>query len=80
METSTKILDYLKENGVNVDPAAGPDAPLGLDSLNIVKLVSFLEQDFEVSIDDEELVPENFGTLGQVVGLVEKKKVSESVS
>lgn len=45
-----------------------------LDSLGIFQLVSFLEDEFGVEIDDEELVPEHFGTLGSIAGLVNAKR------
>lgn len=34
-----------------------------VDSLGILDLVTFLDQRFEISISDEELVPENFATI-----------------
>ncbi|MGH9487363.1 MAG: acyl carrier protein [Terriglobales bacterium] len=43
-----------------------PDAPLFealLDSTSILALVSRLEQEFQVQIEDHELVPANFSTL-----------------
>lgn len=45
-----------------------------VDSLGLFTLVSFVEQQFGVQVGDEELVPENFGTIGAIAGLVEKKR------
>ena len=45
-----------------------------LDSLGLFQLVAYLEGEFGVEIDDEELVPENFGTVSSVTRLVEKKR------
>ena len=45
-----------------------------LDSLGILDLVHFLEQEFSVQIIDEELVPENFESLSAVCEFVLKKK------
>jgi acyl carrier protein len=47
-----------------------------VDSLGIFHLVSFLESEFGVDIGDEELVPENFGTIGAIARLVETKRAS----
>jgi len=47
-----------------------------LDSLGILDLVQFLEQEFSLQISDDELVPENFQSLGAVVNFVEKKTSS----
>jgi acyl carrier protein len=34
-----------------------------LDSLSVLKLVLYLEEEFHISMDDFELVPENFNTV-----------------
>jgi acyl carrier protein len=44
-----------------------------LDSLGILDVVSFLESEFSITINDEELVPENFNSLGTLSSFVEKK-------
>lgn len=45
-----------------------------LDSLGIFQLVGFLESEFGIEILDEELVPEHFGTIGDIARLVESKR------
>ena len=37
-----------------------------IDSTGVIELVSFLEETFEISIDDEELVPENLSSLEKI--------------
>jgi|SRR6266850_786524 len=44
-----------------------------LDSLGILDVVSFLETEFSIVIGDEELVPENFQTLGTLSSFILKK-------
>ena len=44
-----------------------------LDSLGILDVVSFLESEFSLVFVDEELVPENFQTLGTLTAFVLKK-------
>jgi acyl carrier protein len=44
-----------------------------LDSLGMLDLVHFLETEFSVSVSDDELLPENFESLGAVVTFVSKK-------
>ncbi|MFN2390162.1 MAG: acyl carrier protein [Actinomycetota bacterium] len=44
-----------------------------IDSLGIFQIVSFLESEYGVEIDDEDLLPENFGTLGEIARLVESR-------
>jgi acyl carrier protein len=44
-----------------------------IDSLGIMKLIGFLEDNLSIQIDDMELVPENFSTVQSITALVEKK-------
>jgi acyl carrier protein len=44
-----------------------------LDSLGILDVVSFLETEFAIVVNDEELVPENFQTIGTLSAFVLKK-------
>jgi len=44
-----------------------------LDSLGILDVVGFLETEFSMVISDDELVPENFQTLGTLSAFVLKK-------
>ncbi|CAN5619331.1 hypothetical protein BH20ACT2_BH20ACT2_08640 [soil metagenome] len=45
-----------------------------IDSLGIFQIVSFLETEFDVEVDDEELLPDNFGTIGAIARLVSAKR------
>ena len=41
-----------------------------VDSLGIFQLIAFLEERLGVKIGDEEITPENFGTIGAICQLV----------
>ena len=43
-----------------------------LDSIAIMQLVAFCEQVFEFEIPEEQLKPENFGTIRAIAALVEQ--------
>ena len=45
-----------------------------LDSLTIVELVSFLEARFGIRVQDDDLLPENFKTVNEIVAFVERKE------
>jgi acyl carrier protein len=45
-----------------------------LDSMAIFQLVTFLEAEYDIQIDDEELVPEHFGTLTSIARLINQKR------
>jgi acyl carrier protein len=44
-----------------------------LDSLGILDLVTYLEQEFSISVADDELVPENFQSIERVAAFVQSK-------
>ena len=44
-----------------------------VDSLGILEIVTFLEEEFEVAITDEELLPENFGSIEALTRFIEGK-------
>jgi len=43
---------------------------IGLDSVEVLQLVGAIEEDFELTIDDEALVAEHFETIGTLVTFV----------
>ena len=45
-----------------------------IDSTGILELVSFLEEEFSITVDDEELVPENLDSINNVTAYLERKK------
>lgn len=51
-----------------------------LDSLGILDLVHFLEEDFSIRIADEELLPENFQSLSAVTEFLKAKLNPEAAS
>jgi acyl carrier protein len=44
-----------------------------IDSLGLMKLISFMETTFGIKIDDEEVIPENFQSLSSMVSLVKRQ-------
>lgn len=45
-----------------------------LDSLGIFQVVTFVETEYGIDIQDEELVPEHFGTIDGIARLIESKQ------
>jgi acyl carrier protein len=45
-----------------------------IDSLDMLKLIPLLEEEFGVEVDDEELVPDNFGTITAIASFIEAKR------
>jgi acyl carrier protein len=45
-----------------------------IDSVGVMELVAFLEQDHGLTIDDEDLVPENLDSVDNLVRFVSRKR------
>jgi acyl carrier protein len=57
-----------------IDDSAPLFERMVLDSLHLVAIVSELEQRFGITIAPEDLVPDNFGSLGQMAHFVEVRR------
>ncbi len=73
---AAEIQGWLKEN-VTGGREVSPDEPLiengVLTSLQTVELVTFLEERFDIIVEDEEFDEENFGSVDAIAGLVASK-------
>ena len=58
--------DRLKDDTSFLDSAI-------IDSTGILELIAFLEESFDISIDDTEMLPENFDSLDNISGYLSKK-------
>ena len=45
-----------------------------LDSTGIMELVAFVEKSFEIKVEDEELLPENFDTISAIAEYLKRKR------
>ena len=77
MEISPKLKEYLDNNRSvyrdSLPPITDPDESLHIDSLSVIRLVAFLENEFGSRIEDEELIADNFATLWQLGQLLATK-------
>ncbi|HEY0129614.1 MAG TPA: phosphopantetheine-binding protein [Rubrobacteraceae bacterium] len=73
---AAEIQGWLREN-VTGGRRVSPDEPLiengVLTSLQTVELVTFLEERFDIMVEDEEFDEENFGSVEAIAGLVASK-------
>ena len=44
-----------------------------VDSTGILELISFLEETFRITVEDDEIVPENMDSVNRILGYLEKK-------
>jgi acyl carrier protein len=47
-----------------------------LDSTGVLELVGFLEEQYAIKVEDEELIPENLETVRKITDYVRRKKVA----
>lgn len=46
-----------------------------IDSTGMLELVNFLDECFEVRVEDEELIPDNLDSVNRLVDFVTRKKI-----
>jgi len=77
-DTRDTVRTFIRENFLFGDDDAFKDDTSFLnegivDSTGILELVSFLEEEFSITVEDEDLVPENLDSINNVVTYLEKK-------
>ena len=79
MELNTTIRNFIIENFLfEEDETLKEDTSFlesgTIDSTGILELVTFLEETFGFTVEDEELVPENLDSIANVVHYIQKKQ------
>lgn len=65
------------DKGKDLDPSASLIEKGLLDSMAIVKLISFLEERFGVELSDDEFDPDHFETIAAIAELVARKQAAK---
>jgi len=80
-----KVKQFIVENfALGTAPTSlGDDTSLVatgiVDSTGVMELIGFLEQEFRISIDDADLVPENLDSINRMVSFLQSKGVADLV-
>lgn len=84
MEVREQIRKYIaetflfSENGFNMsDDVSFLDEGI-IDSMGVLELIMFTEETFNISVDDDEIKPENFDSVNKLYDYIQRK-TSESV-
>ncbi len=77
-ETKNKIKAFIIENFLFGNANGLKDETSFLeegiiDSTGVLELVTFLEEDFGITVEDEELIPENLDSINNVTAYLEGK-------
>ena len=79
METKNKIKAYIAKNLLFSDDGYGyPDEASFLeegivDSQGVMELVMFVEDEFKVTVDDEDITPDNFDSVSLLADYIRRK-------
>lgn len=79
-ELVKQLSDYIMNELATGSPAGPltPDSQLVedgfVDSLGLFKLVAYMEDKLNVTLEPEEIVFENFATINTIVGLIQSKQ------
>jgi methoxymalonate biosynthesis acyl carrier protein len=80
MQDDTKLIEFIKKDLARgkVTGSLGSSDDLIeseiLDSLGIMKLILFLENNYSVKISDDDLTLENFSSIMSINSLIERKR------
>ena len=78
MDVKSTVRRYLAQEGFAGDGRADDDTPLeelpGIDRVDLVALVDFLEDEFAIAIEDEEIRRANLGSVRRIARFVRRKR------
>ena len=77
MDTPLEALKQFIRDEIGFDGDIDPDTDLLeskiLDSFNVVEIAGFVQEHFELELDGDDLVRENFATLSALLALIESR-------
>ena len=82
MSVEDKVRNYILENYLFTDDQSelnNDDSFLEkgiIDSTGILEVIFFLEEEFGISVDDEEMIPENLDSVDNIVKYLSTKSAS----
>ncbi len=79
MDTKTRVREFVTSNFFVQDVAGLTDSAslldLGVvDSTGVLEIMGFLESTFGVTVEDDEIVPENLDSIERIARFVERKR------
>jgi acyl carrier protein len=78
VELKEKVRQFIISNFYVADPAAlADDASLldaGIvDSTGVLEIITFIETEFSITVEDQEMLPDNLDAVSNIVRFVKKK-------
>lgn len=81
MSTEVKLRSYILENYLFTDDQSELDnadsfMEIGiLDSTGIIEVINYIEEEFGIQVEDEEMVPENLDSINNLLAFLRFKKI-----
>lgn len=81
LTVSDILLTFIRENfitGRNKTEISPEESLIDsgiIDSTGILELVMFLEEKYSITVEDEELIPENLDSINNLIKFLEKKGI-----
>jgi len=85
VDAADRIRDFIKQEILfeNTDATLENDTPLLsgiMDSLGLMQLVAYLEEEFDIEVDDADMTANHFRTVTQIPALVNEKVGQKATS
>lgn len=80
MDIEKKVKEFISENFLINNNKNELDTKTSLleegiiDSTGVLELVSFIETEFDFTIDDDEVIPDNLDSVENIVNFINRKK------
>jgi acyl carrier protein len=78
-DTKQQLRDYIVENflfGDTDTEFTNNDSFMEkgiIDSTGILEVITYIEENFDIKIEDDELIPENLDSISNIVGFINRK-------
>ena len=78
-DTSKQLRDYIVENflfGDTETEFSDTDSFMEkgiIDSTGILEVITYIEENFNIKIEDHELIPENLDSISNIVSFIDRK-------
>jgi acyl carrier protein len=79
MQLKQQIRDFVTSNFYVADPASLEDSNSLLDrgiidSTGVLEVIAFIEETFDIAVQDSEMLPDNLDSIDRIAGFVTRKK------
>jgi acyl carrier protein len=79
MNIQQKVRQFIVKNFYVADPAALSDETSLLDqaiidSTGVLEVIGYIEKEFDITVEDAEMLPENLDSIGRISAFVARKK------